>query len=127
MHLKVCLSDLGLIPHVFTEGKPALEAIQAQDFGAAVLDLRLPDIAGEEIVHELLQRDPKFRILVTTGQDVHEVQRRFAAASRVRVLSKPYDGPMIEEELMKLGVLQRIPRPVTRIFRPELEDVLMIA
>lgn len=127
MHLKVCLTDLGLNAHVFTEGRPAMEAIDASDFTAAVLDLRLPDVAGEEIIRKLLARDPRFRIVVTTGEEVQDVQREFTHAPRVRVLSKPYDAGMLEEELVKLGVVQRMPRPVTRIFEREFEDVLLIA
>jgi two-component system, OmpR family, response regulator TctD len=126
MYLRESLSDLGLKPHVFTEGKPALQALTTTSYSAAVLDLGLPDISGDEIVKCLLARDPNFRIVLTTGQDVEEVEKRFAGAHRVRVLSKPYDAPALEAELEKLGVLLAPPRRAAPMFE-SFADVLMTA
>lgn len=116
IHLRECLSDLGVNAHVFTEGVPALQAAAYTQYRAAVLDLGLPDIAGQQIVTALLERDPNFPILLTTGQDFHETQRQFARASRVRVLSKPYDAAMLEIELVKLGVVQSANRSQASVF-----------
>lgn len=126
LHLREALSDMGLKPHVFTEGKPALAAIDCTTYSAAVLDLGLPDISGDHIVSALLERDPKFRIVLTTGQDRHEVEQRYLGATRVRVLSKPFDAQMLEEELATLGVVQR-PMPVNQIFARDFSEALMIA
>lgn len=126
MYLRECLSDLGLRPEVFTEGKPALHALASSSYTAAVLDLGLPDICGDEIVKCLLDRDPNFPILLTTGQHMDEVEKRFSGAHRVRVLSKPYDAPVLEAELEKLGVLQPRPRHATPMFE-RFADVLMTA
>ena len=126
MYLRECLSDMGLKAHVFTEGKPALQALATDSYAAAVLDLGLPDISGDEIVKCLLARDPTFRIILTTGQHVEEVEKRFAGALRVRVLSKPYDAPALEAELEKLGVLQAQPQRAVPMFET-FSDVLMIA
>lgn len=109
--LREVMTDLGLKPHVFTEGGPALATIGSTNYSAAVLDLGLPDIDGQEIVEALLERDPLFRILVTTGQDQQEVEARFPETARVRVLCKPFDIAMLEDELAKLEV---VPKP----FRP---------
>jgi CheY-like chemotaxis protein len=126
MYLRESLSDLGLKPHVFTEGKPALQSLTTTSYSAAVLDLGLPDINGDEIVNCLLARDPNFRIVLTTGQDVEEVEKRFARAHRLRVLSKPYDAPALEWELEKLGVLQPQPPRAVPMFET-FADVLMTA
>ncbi len=106
--LREVMTDLGLKPHVFTEGSPALASIGSAHYSAAVLDLGLPDIDGHEIVAALLERDPDFRIVVTTGQDQQEVEERFPKTARVRVLSKPFDIGMLEDELAKLGI---VPKP----------------
>ena len=126
MYLSECLLELGLEPDVFTEGKPALQALASSSYSAAVLDLGLPDICGDDIVKALLERDPKFRIVLTTGQDVQEVEKRFAGAPRVRILSKPYDAPALEAELEKLGVLQVQPLRAVPIFE-QFADVLLPA
>lgn len=103
--LREVMTDLGLRPHVFTEGKPALATIGTTKYSAAVLDLGLPDIDGHEIVRALLEQDPHFPIVVTTGQDQQEVEDRFTHAARVRVLCKPFDIGMLEEELAKLEII----------------------
>jgi DNA-binding response OmpR family regulator len=109
LHLKECLGDLGFSADVYTEGEPALEALRgnANDYTAAVLDLGLPDMQGDRIVQALLAHDAQFRIVLTTGHDTNEVMKRFAGASRIRVLGKPYDGAMLEHELARLGVVPR--------------------
>jgi CheY-like chemotaxis protein len=126
LHLREILADLGLRAHVFMEGKPALEAIRSTTYSAAVLDLGLPDVAGDQIVSALLARDPKFRIVLATGKDKKEVERRYADASRVRVLSKPYDARMLEEELSMLGIVPK-PRAAVRTFDHEIRGALMMA
>jgi CheY-like chemotaxis protein len=105
--LREVLTDLGLKAHVFTEGRPALASIGSTHYSAAVLDLGLPDIDGHEIVAALLEKDPQFRIVVTTGQDQQEVEERFPKTARVRVLSKPFDIGMLEEELAKLDIVAK--------------------
>lgn len=126
LHLGECLTDLGLSVDVFTEGKPALEALTSMTYAAAVLDLGLPDIPGSEIVKALLDRDPGFRIVLTTGHDVHEVERRFGNAPRVRVLGKPYDASTLEDELARLGIVPTIERPAS-MFDTDFTEALMIA
>lgn len=116
LHLRECLSDLGVNAHVFTEGAPALQAAAYTEYRAAVLDLGLPDISGQQIVAALLERDPNFPILLTTGQDLYETQREFAWAPRVRILGKPYDAAMLEIELVKLGVVQSANRSQASVF-----------
>ena len=52
--LREVLTELGLDPHVFMEGKPALESIGGTPYAAAILDLGLPDIDGNQVVEALL-------------------------------------------------------------------------
>jgi|GEM_PF-1177992 Response regulator containing CheY-like receiver, AAA-type ATPase, and DNA-binding domains len=114
--LREVLTDLGLKPHVFNEGVPALATIGTTPYTAAILDLGLPDLDGDEIVKALLARDPAFPIVLTTGQDQQEVESRFPNASRVRVLAKPFDIGMLENELALLGIVGKPnPQPARRI------------
>lgn len=128
--LKEVLADLGLEPNVFTEGEPAIASLRATPYSAAILDLGLPDIDGNKIVNELLARDPMFRIVLTTGRDPQEVEERYAAAPRVRVLSKPFDIGMLEDELAQLDIVKPVRRPPLKVTKDNLSDfvdVRMIA
>jgi CheY-like chemotaxis protein len=120
--LREVMTDLGLKPHVFTEGKPALATIGAASYSAAVLDLGLPDIDGHEIVKALLERNPQFPIVVTTGQDQQEVEDRFPKTARVRVLCKPFDIGMLEDELEKLDIVAKPFRPPPRFIEEHHAD-----
>jgi HAMP domain-containing protein/signal transduction histidine kinase/DNA-binding response OmpR family regulator len=69
-------------------GKEALETLRARPFDCVVLDLRLPDISGFELLEEM-QRDERLRevpIVVYTGRDLsgeEETQLRKMAKSIV--------------------------------------------
>jgi len=131
LHLKQVLHDLGLHPHVFMEGTPALASIAACPYEAAVLDLGLPDMSGERIVAALRERNPNCRIVLATGLDVQEVDERFGALQGVRVLSKPFDADMLHSELAALGIVAR-PEPLPRRvpfgrFEEGFSDALLIA
>ena len=55
-------------------GAAALEALRANAFDCVVLDLRLPDMSGFELLEEI-QNDPTFRqipIIVFTGRDLSD-------------------------------------------------------
>jgi CheY-like chemotaxis protein/signal transduction histidine kinase/HAMP domain-containing protein len=71
-----------------TTGAGALEAMRATPFDCVVLDLRLPDMSGFELLAEV-QRDPKLRetpIIVFTGRelsDQEEMELRKKAKSIV--------------------------------------------
>jgi CheY-like chemotaxis protein len=128
--LKEVLADLGLKPKVFNEGEPALASLEATRYSAAVLDLGLPDLDGNKIVNALLARDPLFRIVLTTGLDPQEVEERYAHAPNVRVLSKPFDIAMLEDELALLDIARPARRPPMRVTKGNLSDfvdVRMIA
>ncbi len=124
--LKEVLADLGLEPSVFTEGEPAIASLAAGPYCAAILDLGLPDMDGSQIVNALLERDPTFRILLTTGRDPQEVEERYAAFPRVRVLSKPFDICMLEDELEQLGIAKPVRRPPLRVVKDKLNDFVEV-
>ncbi len=45
----------------------ALEHIQKRDFGVAVLDLRLPDISGTQLLERIRSLDDRVRVIIYTG------------------------------------------------------------
>lgn len=102
--LEEALRDMGLRSQVFTSGKPALQALASESFAVAVLDVGLPDMAGEEIVNALLERDPMMPIVITSGHDHRQLESRFKHAAQLRVLSKPFDADRLQAELKALGV-----------------------
>jgi DNA-binding response OmpR family regulator len=106
MFVEEALRDFGLPASVFNEGKPALVALTAQPFCAAILDVALPDMSGEKIVEAIRDRFPTMPILLTTGLNDKDLHSRFLGTNHLRVLSKPFDVEMLRTELKLLGVLK---------------------
>ena len=78
-----------------TTGKEALKAMQKEAFDCAVLDLRLPDMSGFEIL-EKMQTDPKLvslPVIVYTGKELtSEEEARLQTMAR-KVVVKGVESP----------------------------------
>jgi DNA-binding response OmpR family regulator len=71
-------------------GLAGLNAALAEDFDLVLLDLMLPDVAGEHILHVLLASRPSARVMVLSS--VAEVGRRVGVldAGAVDFVAKPF-------------------------------------
>jgi PAS domain S-box-containing protein len=92
----ICLAIEDLLRHegytvrsVLT-GRDALLAAEQNQFGAAILDLGLPDLSGFEVLRGLAELDPQLPVIILTAsaQDSHTVEslRRGAFG----YITKPY-------------------------------------
>jgi DNA-binding NtrC family response regulator len=102
LYLQELLQQNGFEARVFTEGEAALAAAELSSFSAAVVDLGLPDISGEEVVKAFASMYPWLPILVSTGHDVRELQQWLPPAENIRVISKPFDSEAFLENLRQL-------------------------
>src|SRR5262249_36824355 len=84
------LRSLGHEVDAVGTGRDALECATAMTYDAMTLDLRLPDITGDEVVAQLhgSGRAPR-RIVFITGDTQSEAARRALEASGHPTLSKP--------------------------------------
>ncbi|HEU4652801.1 MAG TPA: response regulator [Steroidobacteraceae bacterium] len=71
---------------------------------AAVIDLGLPDRAGDALADEVRKLHPQLPIVIASGRSEREIRDRFATDSRVAALVKPYTASLLLETLSKLGV-----------------------
>jgi DNA-binding response OmpR family regulator len=71
-------------------GMSGLAAALAEDFELIVLDLTLPDVAGEHVLHVLMSAKPTARVLVLSS--VTEIGRRVAAldGGALDFVAKPF-------------------------------------
>jgi DNA-binding response OmpR family regulator len=104
MFIKEVLSDLELDVAIFTTGKSALAAVRVHRYAAAIVDLGLPDISGEEVVFSLLDQAPALPIILSSGLDPASISQRFGHLASVRILPKPYDGPQLCTYLLEFRV-----------------------
>jgi DNA-binding response OmpR family regulator len=73
-------------------GRAGLSIALAEDFDLIILDLTLPDVAGEHVLHVLMSSKPSSRVLVLSS--VTEVGRRVAVLEdgAVDFVAKPFSN-----------------------------------
>ena len=87
------LSSLGHHVDVAASGREALERLSSRSFDLILLDLRMPDMAGDALYRELIARDAAHagRIVFITGEDSSSPDTQsFLQASGRPVIGKPF-------------------------------------
>lgn len=90
--LKTILSDEGYNVDLATNGKEAIRKTESTAYNIALIDIRLPDMEGIELLTRIKDTVPKVRKIIVTGypslQNAIEAVNRKADAYIV----KPVDG-----------------------------------
>jgi two-component system cell cycle sensor histidine kinase/response regulator CckA len=71
---------------------------------AVIVDLGLPDRAGDQLAGDLRTIKADLPIVIASGRTEREIRERFASDSRVAVLAKPYTASMLVDALAEVGV-----------------------
>lgn len=77
--------------HAYTHPVEALEKTGGRRFDVALLDLRMPEMDGEELLNRLKERDPTIEIIILTGHGSIESAFRSAKVGAFEYLLKPCD------------------------------------
>jgi CheY-like chemotaxis protein len=82
-------------------GKDALARLRDGTFDAVVVDMRMPDLSGEQLYAELRGKDPGHaeRVIFTTGQLVDEQVRAFLASTGRPYIPKPFEFTAFDQVL----------------------------
>jgi len=83
----------------FRDAKTALGAFDARRFDSAVVDLRLEDESGIEVVGKLRSRNPALRIVMITGYGSIATAKEALRLGAIDYLTKPTDAVEIEQAL----------------------------
>jgi diguanylate cyclase (GGDEF)-like protein len=109
------LSDIlkarGWFVDVVGTGQEALSKARSRSYNVALVDLRLPDMAGTELFRPLQRLSPQTDIIILTGFADLESAVKALNASAFAYLTKPIDGDellsKIEAALEKQAVFER--------------------
>src|SRR3989449_3125916 len=87
------LSSRGHEVETTASGKEALARMREDAFDAAIVDMRMPDLSGEQLFQELKARDESYaeRVIFTTGQLVDDSVRSFLASTGRPGVPKPFE------------------------------------
>lgn len=83
----------------------ALHALRgASDIRAAVIDMGLPDLPGDQLAAEIQALRSDLPIVIASGLSGRELREKFAGNPRIAILVKPYTAPLLLEVLAGFGV-----------------------
>ena len=77
--------------HAYTNPVVALEKTAGKRFDVGLLDLKMPEMDGEELLDRLKGRDPTIEIIILTGHGSIESAFRSAKVGAYEYLLKPCD------------------------------------
>lgn len=93
------LSVRGLDAHVAANGKEALEKLRKNSYDVVVLDVRMPEVSGMEVLPEIKKIDSFIEVIIMTGYASVATAREIMKLGAYDFLLKPYS---IEELLDKI-------------------------
>ncbi len=89
--------------HVETtaSGVDALTRLKDAKYDAVIVDMRMPDLSGEQLFERLRSNDPGHaeRVIFTTGDLVNEQMRRFLDGTGRPCVSKPFEFASFDQAL----------------------------
>ena len=105
--LRDWLTDSGYLVKTAEEGEEALEAITEQDFGIAILDLKLPGKDGLEVLKEAKAKRPQLKGIIITAYPSSQTAAEATKEGAIGYLPKPFDLNELEKLVRQtLGPVQ---------------------
>ena len=101
------LRESGYVVDAVADGKAAVRFLRSYDYAVAVLDWRMPEVSGLEVLQWMRRRESRAAVLMLTARD--------APADRVTGLDQGADDYLVKpfdfsELLARMRALQRRPR-----------------
>lgn len=88
-------------------GTEALQALRKEDFDIAILDLKMEDMDGIEVLKIFKKMDPKLDVIMLTGHGSEQAARDGIKFGAIDYLTKPCD---LEELIRKINEVYRAKR-----------------
>lgn len=90
-NLQVYLEDEGFLVTTAASGEEALDALDQQLFGVAIVDMRLPGISGNDFIRRAVPRAEQLHFIIHTGSLEYQVPEDLQSLglSPADVLHKP--------------------------------------
>jgi two-component system, NtrC family, sensor kinase len=95
------LSGKGHQVETTASGEDALVRLKGSKYDAVILDMRMPDLSGEQLYERLRGADPSHaeRVIFTTGDLVNEQMRRFLDGTGRPCVPKPFEFASFDQAL----------------------------
>ena len=83
-------------------GKEALSILENSFFSVILLDIKMPDLDGEEVLKFIKQKHPASKVIMVTGLDESKSKEEFLKMGVYGYILKPIDLAELAKKLEKL-------------------------
>jgi two-component system cell cycle sensor histidine kinase/response regulator CckA len=101
---ELLLRDIGFDVLASATGRDAIREFERHetDVRLVVLDVTMPDLAGDQVLGELRRRRPDVPVLLCSGYSADEMRARFSPEDLATFLQKPYAFEVFRARLREL-------------------------
>jgi two-component system, NtrC family, C4-dicarboxylate transport response regulator DctD len=104
LSLQASLDEAGFAVQLFPDATAVLACIDRIAIAAAIIDVGLPGMRGDDLARLCRARLPALPIILATGYDEVRYASSVAADPLLAVLEKPFDTPRLLIRLESFGV-----------------------
>lgn len=104
LSLQASLDEAGFAVQLFPDATAVLACIDRISIAAAIIDVGLPGMRGDDLARLCRARLPALPIILATGYDEVRYASSVAADPLLAVLEKPFDTPRLLIRLESFGV-----------------------
>ena len=100
------LARRGIQPTKAFSGKEGIQLLRQQQFDAVVLDLKMVDMDGLEVLKILKIVDPDLPVIMLTGHGSRDATEHGMAGGAFDYLTKPYDLDRLVEKVQQAAAFR---------------------
>ncbi|MCM8780445.1 MAG: response regulator [Candidatus Omnitrophica bacterium] len=83
-------------PTIATSGKEALEKVKAENPAIVLLDIKMPDMDGINILKKIKETNERTAVIMITGLKDEEIAKEAMASGAYDYITKPFDLDYLE-------------------------------
>jgi CheY-like chemotaxis protein len=91
------MSSFGYVVETAIDGRQALDALRRGGFDGMLLDMRMPEIDGLEVLRRTRVSHPDLPVVVVTAMSVQRQAAQAVAEGARAYLLKPFDAPQLKQ------------------------------
>jgi len=93
------LTVKGLNANTAGSGREALEKLKDNAYDVMILDVKMPDMGGVQVLSEVKKLDPSIEVIIMTGYASIDTAREIMKLGAYDYLLKPYDIDYLLEKI----------------------------
>ena len=105
-----------------TSGPEALKAVQHQKFDVAILDLKMPQMDGIQVLEAIQEMQPFMEAIMLTGHGSHDSALKAGKLCAFSYLIKPYDYEELLQQIQK--AYEHKEAQLTTRYKEELDKII---